>query len=113
MISVALLGSENVLVLDFPHVRLLTMMRITGIERLLEAGAHLCLEDRMSTHTSRLTGKTILVDGGMTGRLGMIGHLEMIDLLEMIDYPGTTDHGMSDDEGTAEMIAAMTEIVAQ
>lgn len=106
MTSVAPPGSENVLAPDFPRVHLLMMMLIIGIERLLEAEAHPDPEDRMSTHTSRLTGKMILVDGGMTG------HLEMIGRLGMIDHPGTTDHGMSDDDETAETIAAMTEIVA-
>jgi hypothetical protein len=113
MISVVPPGSENVPAPDFLRVRLLTMMLIIGIERLLEPEAHPGLEDRMSTHTSRLTGKMILVDGGMTGHLGTIDHLEMIDRLEMIDHPGTTDHGMSDDDETAETIAATTEIVAR
>lgn len=107
MISVVPPGSENVPAPGFLRARLLTMMPTIGIERLLEAEAHPGPEGRMLTHTSRLTGKMILVDGGMTG------HLEMIDRLEMIDHPGTTDHGMSDDDETAETIVAMTEIVAR
>lgn len=80
------------------------MMPTIGTERPLEAEAHPGPEDRMSTRTSRLTGKMILVDEGMTGHLGTIDHPVTID------HHVTTDHGMSDDDETAETIAAMTEI---